>query len=69
MAIFRRINWIQTMITHSQKSAYAAIQMSPDQANRTRISPTPATKAHQPNHRPSTCVDSTTQPQQIAKLP
>jgi len=57
------------MITHSQNSEYGANQISPDQANRTRISPPPATMAHQPNHRPRTRVDNTTQPQQTAKLP
>jgi hypothetical protein len=48
-AIFRRINWMQTMIIHSQKRAYCANQISPDQAKRTRTSPTPAAMAHQPN--------------------
>lgn len=39
-ATFRRISWMQTMITHSQNSEYGANQISPYQANRTRISPT-----------------------------
>ena len=60
---------MQTMITQSQKSAYGANQISPDQAKRTRMSPIPATMAHQPNHRPRARVDKTTQPQQTAKLP
>ena len=40
------------MITHSQNSEYGANQISPDQANRKRISPPPATMAHQPQPPP-----------------
>lgn len=58
----------QTMITHSQKSAYGRNQISDGQKKRLSARPRPLMIAHQPSQRPRIPVATKTQPAHTAKL-
>jgi hypothetical protein len=62
------MSWMQRTITQIQKAAYGKYQIADVQKNRLTPSPSPLAIAHQPSQRPTTRVDSTTQPQHTAKL-
>jgi hypothetical protein len=57
------------MIIQIQKAAYGRSQITDVQKNRASTSPNPLAIPHQPSQRPTTRVDSTTQPEHTAKPP